>query len=94
VRRALGATRRAVFAQFLVEASIVGMAGGVLGLVLAELGLWGVRHQPAQYAGLARLDLAMFAFTFLVALVASLIAGLLPAWRACMVAPAPQLKDA
>jgi putative ABC transport system permease protein len=29
-----------------------------------------------------------------VALVASLIAGLLPAWRACMVAPAPQLKDA
>jgi putative ABC transport system permease protein len=94
VRRALGATRRAVFAQFLVEASIIGMAGGVLGLVLAELGLWGVRHQPAQYAGLARLDLAMFAFTFLVALVASLIAGLLPAWRACMVAPAPQLKDA
>jgi putative ABC transport system permease protein len=68
------------------------VAGGVLGLVFAELGLWGIRHQPAQYAGLAHLDLPMFLFTFVVALVASLVAGLLPAWRACAVAPAPQLK--
>lgn len=92
VRRALGATRRAIFAQFMVESAIVGLAGGVLGLVFAELGLWGIRHQPAEYAGLAHLDVQMFVFTFVVALVASLIAGLLPAWRACVVAPAPQLK--
>jgi len=92
VRRALGASRGAIFAQFMVEAAIVGMAGGVLGLVFAELGLWGIRHQPAQYASLAHLDLPMFLFTFVVALAASLVAGLLPAWRACAVAPAPQLK--
>lgn len=92
VRRALGATRREIFVQFMVEASIVGLAGGVLGLAFAELGLFGIRHQPAQYAHLAHLDLAMFALTFLVALVASLVAGLLPAWRACLLAPAPQLK--
>ncbi|HEU4670000.1 MAG TPA: FtsX-like permease family protein [Dyella sp.] len=92
VRRALGATRREVFTQFMVEAAIVGLAGGVLGLGFAELGLFGIRHQPAQYAHLAHLDPAMFAFTFVVALVASLIAGLLPAWRACVLAPAPQLK--
>ncbi|RDS82467.1 ABC transporter permease [Dyella psychrodurans] len=94
VRRALGATRRDIFTQFMVEAAIVGVAGGVLGLVLAVLGLWGVRHQPAQYASLAHLDVEMFLVTFAVALVASLIAGLLPAWRACVVAPAPQLKAA
>ena len=93
VRRALGATRGAIFGQFMVEAAIVGLAGGLLGLVFAELGLWGIRHQPAEYAGLARLDLAMFAFTFVVALAAALVAGLLPAWRACVVAPAPQLKN-
>ncbi|HEX7731737.1 MAG TPA: FtsX-like permease family protein [Rhodanobacter sp.] len=92
VRRALGASRTAIFAQFMVEAAIVGVAGGALGLVFAELGLWGIRHQPAQYAGLAHLDLPMFLFTFVVALAASLVAGLLPAWRACAVAPAPQLK--
>jgi putative ABC transport system permease protein len=94
VRRALGASRAAIFAQFMVEAAIVGLAGGVLGLVLAELGLWGIRHQPAEYASLAHLDVGMFLFTFVVALLASLVAGLQPAWRACVVAPAPQLKAA
>jgi putative ABC transport system permease protein len=94
VRRALGATRRAIFIQFMVEAGIVGLVGGVLGLGFAELGLFGIRHQPAEYAGLAHLDVTMFAFTFVVAIVASLIAGLLPAWRACVLAPAPQLKAA
>lgn len=92
VRRALGASRGAIFAQFMAEAAIVGLAGGVLGLVFAELGLWCIRHQPAQYASLAHLDVHMFAFTFLVALVACLVAGLLPAWRASVLAPAPQLK--
>lgn len=94
VRRALGATRKDIFAQFMVEAGIVGLAGGVLGLLFAELGLLGIRHQPAEYASLAHLDLSMFLFTFVVALVASLFAGILPAWRACVVAPAPQLKAA
>ena len=94
VRRALGATRREIFVQFIVEAGIVGLAGGVVGLLLAELGLLGIRHQPAQYASLAHLDLSMFLFTFAVALAASIVAGILPAWRACVLAPAPQLKAA
>jgi putative ABC transport system permease protein len=94
VRRALGATRRTIFAQFMVEASLIGMAGGILGLLFAELGLLGVRQQPAEYAKLAHMNMTMFFFTFVVALAASVIAGLLPAWRACVVAPAPQLKAA
>ena len=73
---------------------MIGLAGGVLGLGFAELGLWAIRHQPAQYASLAHLDVQMFFTTFVVALVASLVAGILPAWRACVVAPAPQLKAA
>jgi len=92
VRRALGATRGAIFAQFMVEAALIGIVGGTLGLLFAELGLWGTRHQPAEYANLARLDPAMFLLTFVVALVASLAAGLLPSWRASSVAPASQIK--
>jgi len=93
VRRALGASRRAIFAQCLVEAGTVGLAGGLLGLGLAMLGLWAVRQQPASYAGLAHLDPAMLLTTFLLAIAASLLAGLLPAWRACEVPPAIQLKS-
>jgi putative ABC transport system permease protein len=93
VRRALGASRSAVFSQLLTEAGMVGLAGGLLGLVLAIVGLWVVRMQPSEYAKLAHLDWTMLSFTFLLALSASLIAGLLPAWRACQVTPALQLKS-
>ena len=93
VRRALGASKRAVFAQLLVEAGTVGLAGGVGGLLLAFLGLWLVRQQPADYASLAQLDLPMLLATFVLAVGASLLAGLLPAWRACQITPALQLKS-
>ena len=93
VRRALGASRRSIFAQALVEAGTIGLAGGILGLGLALLGLWAVRQQPASYAALAHLDPLMLLTTFALAIVASLLAGLLPAWRACQVAPALQLKS-
>jgi putative ABC transport system permease protein len=93
VRRALGASRRAIFAQCLIEAGMVGLVGGVLGLGLAELGLWAVRQQPADYAPLAHLDPVMLLTTFVLAIAASLLAGVLPAWRACLVSPAIQLKS-
>ena len=93
VRRALGASKRAIFAQYMVEAGAVGLAGGVLGLGLAELGLWAVRQQPADYASLAKLDPLMLLTTFALAIVASLLAGILPAWRAMQVVPAMQLKS-
>ncbi|ALN56056.1 MULTISPECIES: ABC transporter permease [Lysobacter] len=93
VRRALGATRRQIFAQCLTEAGSVGLAGGLLGLLLAQLGLWAVRQQQTSYAGLAHLDPTMLAFTFVLAVAASVLAGLLPAWRACQVTPAIQLKS-
>ena len=93
VRRALGASRREIFKQCLVEAGTVGLAGGVLGLGLALLGLWAVRQQPTSYARLAHLDTSMLLTTFALAIAASLLAGLLPAWRAMQIAPALQLKS-
>ena len=93
VRRALGASRAEIFKQCLVEAGTVGVAGGVLGLLLALLGLWAVRQQPASYASLAHLDASMLLSTFALAILASLLAGVLPAWRAMQVAPAIQLKS-
>jgi putative ABC transport system permease protein len=56
------------------------------------LGLWLVRQQPADYAKLAHLDPLMLVVTFAVAIGATLLAGLLPAWRACRISPALQLK--
>ncbi|PTR25538.1 putative ABC transport system permease protein [Luteibacter sp. OK325] len=93
VRRALGASRVSVFAQLLTEAGMVGLVGGIAGLLLSWMGLWLVRLQPVSYAKLAHLDLTMLCLTFVVAIGATAIAGVLPAWRACRVAPALQLKS-
>ncbi|SEK33883.1 putative ABC transport system permease protein [Roseateles sp. YR242] len=93
VRRALGAPRRQIFLQFLVEAGSLGLAGGLLGLVLTWVALWIVRRNPAPYAQLAQMDWQMLATTFALSLLASLLAGLLPAWRACQITPALQLKS-
>jgi putative ABC transport system permease protein len=93
VRRALGASRLTVFAQYLVEAGIVGLTGGVLGLGIALIGLAVVRRQPADYAPLAHMDASMLLATFVLALLSSLLAGALPAWRAMQVTPAIQLKS-
>jgi putative ABC transport system permease protein len=92
VRRALGAPKRAIFAQALIEAGTIGLAGGILGLGLAELGLWGVRQQSENMAALIHLDTKMLLMTFALAIVASLLAGLLPAWRAMRISPSVQLK--
>ncbi len=92
VRRALGATRPEIFRQFLVEASVVGLAGGALGLLLSFAGLWLISLQSEEMALVAKMDWAMLAFTLGLAVGASILAGLLPTWRACQVTPALQLK--
>ena len=94
VRRAMGARRRDIFVQLGVESALVGVAGGVLGLLIAQVGLWSVRQRPDDYAQLARMDPGMLLGTLVLAIAASVLAGLLPAWRACRVPPALQMKSA
>lgn len=93
VRRALGASRGAIYRQFLVEAAAIGLAGGLLGLLLTALGMAGIgKVFEPELARLARLDASLFLLTLLVAVIASLIAAIYPTWRAAQVQPAWQLK--
>jgi putative ABC transport system permease protein len=93
VRRALGASRRDIFQQYLTEAGVVGLAGGVLGLVLSFGMLALIGMQSDQMKTVARMDWQMLLLTFAMAVAASVLAGLLPTWRACQVTPALQLKS-
>ena len=92
LRRALGASKRDVFTQFLIESGVVGLSGGVLGLILTGLGLVAVRAMYEEYKTVAQLDWSMIGVTIVLAVVSALLAGLYPTWRACSVQPAAQLK--
>jgi putative ABC transport system permease protein len=94
VRRALGASRATIYAQFLIEAGAVGIAGGVLGLILTGLGMLGTTLVfPADIARLATLDPTLILMTLLTSIAATVVAAFYPTWRAAQVQPAWQLKS-
>jgi putative ABC transport system permease protein len=89
IRRALGATRQDVAAQFVVEASLLTAAGGVLGAVLGIAGSFLIE-------GLAGWPTALSASMLLVALVVAVAVGvgfgLYPAWEAARLEPMEALR--
>jgi putative ABC transport system permease protein len=100
VRRALGATRKQIFAQHLVEVGVLATAGALLGLTLAAAGLYGIRALYANMPGtrggleeLATFDVASVVWTIVLAVAAALAAGLYPAWRVGRLSPAVYLKS-
>lgn len=103
VRRALGASRMAIFLQHLLESAFVGLLGGCLGLLLTWVGLVLLRHGYTSLPAangvsvtnsdyMFVLDTYLLVMTIMVAVVASLCAGLYPAWRICRTPAAFYLK--
>lgn len=93
VRRALGATRRQVFMQFLVESGVIGLAGAALGLLLSLGGLALLGRRSEALATVAQMNGPLLATTVALALAGALLAALWPTWRAAGVRPALQLKS-
>ena len=93
VRRALGASRREIFSQYLIESAVIGLVGGVTGLLLAFGALALIARQSNTLSMVASMDWQMLLLTVVLAVAASILAGLLPTWRACQVLPALQLKS-
>ncbi|HTC54148.1 MAG TPA: ABC transporter permease [Steroidobacteraceae bacterium] len=98
LRRALGASRRDVYLQCIVETTIVGFLGGLLGLALTAAGLAVLRAlldlggRDSVSGRLAYLDTQMVVITVIVAIVATMCSGLYPTYRASRIQPAWQLK--
>ena len=100
IRRALGASRRSIFLQHLIECELVGLIGGAIGLLLS-LGVLAFfnnlfsRTAPGQAEAetFFRLDPTMILAAVLLSLVAGAIAGIYPAWRICSIPPANHLRN-
>ena len=88
VRASLGATRLQVFLQFLTESIILSVAGGLLGILLAEAMLQVLTKTLLSGMGLSlpseadvRLSLPVLLFTLGVSLLAGVLFGCSPAWQ-------------
>lgn len=93
VRRALGASQSQVFLQHIIEVALLGLTGGVMGVLLAQLGLWLLKSNYAEYKLLTSMDLSMLLTAPVLAISATLLAGLYPAWKICRTQPAVYLKS-
>ena len=96
VRIALGASRGQIARQLLIESLLLATMGAVLGILLAR---WGVQLLPTLAPRLPRLDSVRIdgltlAFTAAVAVVTSVVCGLLPAVHAARAEPLEALQDA
>ncbi len=96
VRIALGASRRQLVRQFLVESLIVGAVGGAIGLALAW---WGVEALVAMSGdalprtGPVAIDLRVLGFTAALAVASGVVFGLVPAFQASAVHPNEALVE-
>ncbi|HET8948585.1 MAG TPA: ABC transporter permease [Candidatus Polarisedimenticolia bacterium] len=85
VRAALGAGRGRLLRQLLVETTLLGLAGAAAGSLLAFWlleGLRGVAPRELQWLARVRLDAPALLATLALALLASLLVGLIPAIQA------------
>jgi putative ABC transport system permease protein len=89
LRKALGATPRLIRRQFLVEASLLGLAGGVLG---AGVGLAGAVLLPHLVSNAIAISPAATVGAIAVAMLIGLVFGVYPAGRAARLAPIDALR--
>jgi putative ABC transport system permease protein len=93
IRRALGASRRAIYAQYLMEAAVVGLAGGLLGVLLTACFINSLDLVfEVKIARIVHLDAGILALAIALAVVVAIIAAAYPVWRASRIQPAWQLK--
>ena len=79
MRRALGASRRTIAMQSLVETGLVGVVGAAAGLAVTVLGVSVMRAILSdEYGALAYLDAKVVVIEVLLAVAATIAAGLYP----------------
>src|SRR5438874_5767361 len=88
VRKAIGARRRTILIQFLIEAAIVCLLGGFLAIAIAWPGTLALKHfLPVS------LSIPVVALAIMVSLLTGIVAGFLPAWRAAKMNPVDALRS-
>ncbi len=88
IRKAIGAKRRTILVQFLIEAATICLLGGLIGLGIAwPLTLLIQKVMPATMSPV------IVGIALLVSLVTGVLSGFFPAWRAARMNPVDALRN-
>jgi len=90
LRKAVGAKRRDILSQFLIEAVTLAVVGGLIGIGLGTLGAQIVSGLVDQFRAVISLGAVLLATT--VSALVGLASGLYPAWRASSLHPIEALR--
>jgi putative ABC transport system permease protein len=88
IRKAIGAKRRTILLQFLIEAASICLLGGLLALAIA----WPLTLVLGKFMP-ARMSPLVVAIALLVSLFTGVVSGFFPAWRAARMNPVDALRN-
>jgi putative ABC transport system permease protein len=93
IRKAVGAKRRDIMKQFLMESSVLSLAGGIIGLLLAMIGAFLITGMSfSGFVVSVPISFDIAAIAVLVALFIGLVSGAYPAFRAASLDPIQSLR--
>jgi putative ABC transport system permease protein len=88
IRKAIGAKRRTILLQFLMEAASICLLGGLIALAIS----WPLTFVVQRFLP-ATMSLPIVGVALLVSLVTGVVSGFLPAWRAARMDPVDALRS-
>jgi putative ABC transport system permease protein len=93
IKRAIGARRRRIVRELMLEAGVIGMLGGLLGVVLGALVVV-LANEAGRSSGTVLFELtpATAAFALAFSTILGVVAGIIPAWSAARLDPVTALR--
>jgi putative ABC transport system permease protein len=88
IRKAIGAKRRTILLQFLIEAAAICLIGGAIGLGIA----WPFTFALGKFLP-ASLSPMIVSIALVVSLITGVLSGFFPAWRAARMNPVDALRN-
>jgi len=93
IRKAIGAKRRDILVQFLIEAAVLSLSGGLIGLALALIMSLFLRNVPlGQLTAGAQISAGVVILALAVSIGIGVISGTYPAFRAARLDPIESLR--